>query len=69
MFKALAPISATISTATPYRAQRPNNVRASAPRVLPVASAVRSQISWTAAISGNVIRAVHSKPKPNFEPA
>jgi hypothetical protein len=36
---------------------------------LPVASAVRSQISWMAIINGSVISAVHSSPNPNCAPA
>src|ERR1700689_2561534 len=40
----------------------------SSPRPLPLASAVRSQISWTAAINGNVNSATHSIPKPNLAP-
>jgi hypothetical protein len=41
----------------------------SSPSVLPEASAVRSQISWTASINGNVTSATHSIEKPNRAPA
>ena len=42
---------------------------ASSPSPRPVASAVRSQISWTPAISGKVNSETHNKPSPNWAPA
>lgn len=38
------------------------------PKPTPVTSAIREHISWTASIKGNVNRAVHNIPKPNWLP-
>jgi hypothetical protein len=51
------------------RALPPSRSVASSPNPFPVARAVRSQISCTAAISGNVSSAVQRKLKPNLDPA
>ena len=65
----LAPIRATRRSAVTAVAFVPNFTRARAPRLLPVARAVRSQISWTAIMSGSVTGAVQSMPVPNVAPA
>jgi hypothetical protein len=70
MLRAFAPINATSSTPVRVRAVRLRHwVVTGSPRPLPVARAVRSQISCTAVISGNVSRLVHSIPKPVAAPA
>jgi hypothetical protein len=60
---------ATISTASTTLGRRENLRRASLPKLSPVASAVRSQISWTAIIMGSVTGAVHSIPLEKVAPA
>lgn len=65
----LAPTRAMSSTAVTAVAFVPNFARARAPRLLPVASAVRSQISCTAIMSGSVTGTVQSMPLPNVAPA
>jgi hypothetical protein len=61
-FNVLATINAVTRTDRTIRPRRANFCAASSPRLRPVASAVRSHISWTAAISGNVIKAGHNRP-------
>jgi len=60
MFSALAKSRATSSTSTTERPTRAYLRRARRPRLSPVARAVRSQISWTAIISGSVTMTVHN---------
>ena len=63
MFSAFAASRPTSSAPTRMRAGRlRHRTVTSSPRLLPVASAVRSQISCTAVISGKVIRLTHSMP-------
>ena len=69
MLSAFATISTATRTITMPRALPPSRRVASSPNPFPVASAVRSQISCTAAIKGKVSNAVQRKPKPNFDPA
>ena len=68
MFNKFAAMRA--ATRTHSTARHLGNLRtASSPSPRPVASAVRSHVSWTAAISGNVKRLVHNSPKRNCAPA
>src|SRR5277367_4034014 len=67
--RVLAMIKTPKSTATMDRPVRRNRFVANSPRPTPVASAVRSQISCTAAMSGKVNKAVHRKPRPCAAPA
>jgi hypothetical protein len=69
MFNTFATNNATINTPTTIRAALPNRWRAKAPKLRPVASAVRSHVSCTVAINGNVNNAVHNNPKRNCAPA
>ncbi len=69
MFSAFATISNPTRPITMLRALPPSRTVASSPNPLPVASAVRSQISWTVAINGNVSSAVQRNPKPKLAPA
>ena len=62
MFNTLASISSARRTPTATRVRRENRARISSPRPLPVVSAVRSQISCTADISGHVTSAAHTRP-------
>ena len=65
MLSALAMMSAPMSNPMTMREARPNLTTMSSPSPLPVASAVRSQISCTPAINGKVMSATQSIPKPN----
>ena len=67
--RVLANNSATSRTMTIPRPRRVYLRRASAPRLSPVARAVRSQISWTAIISGRQKMTVHNVPLRNWAPA
>ena len=62
-------MSATTRTTTTHRAEAGKRRRTSAPRLSPVARAVRSQISWTAYIRGRLAGADHSIPIPSPAPA
>lgn len=67
-FRVFAPSSATMRIPITTRGLRENFRRASLPRLSPVASAVRSQISWTAIIIGKVTGAAQSMPLENAAP-
>ncbi len=69
MLRVLATMRPTTRAPTTMRPLVSNRRRHRVPRLLPVARAVRSQISCTVAISGNVTRAVHNSPRPNWAPA
>ena len=69
MFNVLATMSPTMRPPTIHRPLDLNLWRQSEPRLLPVARALRSHISWTVAISGSVSSAVHTRPRPNWAPA
>jgi hypothetical protein len=69
MLRALATMRATRSTARIDRPVAVKRLTANSPRPLPVARAVRSQISCTAAIKGSVSRAAHKNDRPYFAPA
>jgi hypothetical protein len=69
MFKALATMRATRSTARIARPARWKRLTANSPRPVPVARAVRSQISWTPTINGNVRSAAHKNERPYLAPA
>ena len=64
MFIALATSSATKKYAYDSSAKRVKRFTASSPSPSPVAIAVRSQISCTAAMRGSVTSAAHSKLSP-----
>ena len=68
MLSALASISSPSSTEIRTFDLRPNRTTISSPSPFPLANAVRSQISCTAAISGNVKSATHNIENPNFAP-
>ncbi len=68
MLSALAMISSPRRTEISDLEVRPNRTTISSPSPLPLARAVRSQISWTPAISGKVKRATHNIEKPNLAP-
>lgn len=68
MLSALAMMRSPISIAIANRYVRENRLTISSPSPSPLASAVRSQISWTAAMSGNVKNATHSMANPNLAP-
>ena len=68
-FSVFAASRATIRIPITTRGLRENFRRASLPRLSPVARAVRSQISWTAIIIGNVAGTVQSIPLENVAPA
>ena len=65
MLSAFATTNAAISAPIAICQPRLKRTAIRSPSVLPEASAVRSQISWTALISGNVTSATHSIPKRN----
>jgi hypothetical protein len=69
MFNVLAPIRITKSDPTTRRPRRWKCRVASSPSPVPVASAVRSHISWTPAISGNVTSAAQRNDRPYCDPA
>lgn len=62
MFNVLAASNAKRSTPSTTLQERVKLRAASSPSPAPVASAVRSQISWTAAMSGKVSNAVQRIP-------
>jgi hypothetical protein len=61
ILRAFATMRTMRSTPRTARPVRWNRLTANSPRPSPVARAVRSQISWTAAMSGKVIKAVQMK--------
>ena len=69
MLRAFATMSRPTRAITILRPQWLNLSVASCPSPFPVASAVRSQISCTPAMRGNVSSAVQSSPKPKLDPA
>src|SRR5450755_4789475 len=69
IFNAFATINATSSTTRIGRALARNFSVANSPSPRPVARAVRSQISCTPAINGNVSNDTHNNPSPNCAPA
>ena len=69
MLRAFATIKTAMRIPIATRHALEKRMKMSSPSPLPVASAVRSQISCTAAMRGKVTNATHNIPSPNRAPA